>query len=114
MNRQEQARYRPVLESMAAEVRRRLAAEEGSQPVAPDRAIGRLTRIDAMQAQQLALAIRRRQQQRLQRIEHALELIRRGEYGVCTRCGQDIDVARLDVAPDTFLCMPCTDALQPR
>lgn len=49
-----------------------------------------------------------------QRIQHALELIERGQYGVCTRCGQDIDVARLEVAPDTFLCVPCTEALQPR
>lgn len=115
MTRDEQRRYQPLLESIAEELRRRLATTDESQaPVAPDRAIGRLTRVDAMQAQQVALAMRRRQEQRLQRVEHALALIARGEYGACTRCREDIDPARLAVAPDTFVCVACAEQLRAR
>ena len=75
MDREEQTRYGAVLEAAAVELRRLLAgAHESTQPVAPDRAIGRLSRVDAMQAHQMSLA--GRQRERLRRIEHALELVR--------------------------------------
>jgi DnaK suppressor protein len=115
MDRDEQARYAAALEAAAAELRRLLAGDgESTQPVAPDRAIGRLTRVGAMQAQQMSLAGRLRQQQRLLRIGHALELVKQGTYGSCTRCGEDIERARLDAIPDTFVCMPCMEQLPPR
>jgi DnaK suppressor protein len=115
MDAGEQARYRRRLEDLAAEIRRRLAdVAETQKPIAPDRAIGRVTRIEALQGQQLALALRDRERQRLQRVEHALSLIRRGEYGVCGKCGQEIARARLDAHPDTFLCMECIEEWQSR
>jgi DnaK suppressor protein len=115
MDREEQSGYGAVLEAVAAELRRLLAGgQESTQPVAPDRAIGRLSRVDAMQAQQMSLAGRRRQQERVQRIEHALGLVRQGTYGSCTRCGEAIGRARLDAIPDTFLCMVCVEQLQSR
>jgi DnaK suppressor protein len=114
MDSHEQAQYRTRLEELAATLRQHLAeSRESSAPVAPDRAIGRLTRQEALQAQQVALEVRRRAQQQLQRIEHALELIRQDRYGRCTRCNESIARARLDVAPDTFLCVPCIDRLRP-
>lgn len=114
MDAPEQAHYRTRLEELAASLRQHLAgSHESAAPVAPDRAIGRLTRQVALQAQQMALEVRRRAQQQLQRIEHALELIRQDRYGRCTRCGESIARARLDVAPDTFLCVPCIDRLRP-
>jgi DnaK suppressor protein len=111
----EQTRYRTRLDALADDLRRRLSGTEDlSAPVSPDRAIGRLTRQDALQAQQMALAVRRRAQQQLQRVEHALELLRHGRYGRCTRCGENIDADRLDVAPDTFLCVSCIEQLRTR
>ncbi|HEX9822617.1 MAG TPA: TraR/DksA C4-type zinc finger protein [Methylomirabilota bacterium] len=113
MNAQAQAHYRTILEGLAGDLRRRLAeSADSSAPVSPDRAIGRLTRQEALQAQQMALAVRRRAQQQLQRVEHALELLGQGRYGRCARCGQDIGKERLDVAPDTFLCVSCIDGLR--
>lgn len=109
----EQQHYRPVLERLAEDIRRRLAGTDTAQPVSPDRAIGRLTRVEAMQAQQLSLAVRRRQQEQLARIDHALALLALGRYGACTKCGEDIDRARLDVNPATFLCVPCIERLRP-
>jgi DnaK suppressor protein len=115
MDRDEQSRYGAALEAAAAELRRLLAGDqESTQPVAPDRAIGRLSRVGAMQAQQMSLDGRRRQQERLRRIEHALGLVGQGTYGSCTRCGEDIGQARLNAIPDTFLCVVCVERLQSR
>lgn len=41
------------------------------------------------------------------RIRAALDRMARGEYGICTRCGDEISEERLAVLPDTPLCKTC-------
>ena len=84
------------------------ATRDADEPVELDQArVGRLSRMDAMQAQQMALeAARRRQQQRL-KIEGALRRIESGEYGYCFVCGEAIDVRRLSFDPTNTRCMEC-------
>jgi RNA polymerase-binding transcription factor DksA len=36
-----------------------------------------------------------------------LRAIDKGKYGICERCGQPIDPARLEVRPDATLCLNC-------
>lgn len=50
-------------------------------------------------------------QEEILRIRAALQRIREGEYGYCARCGDDISQERLDVLPDTPLCMKCAAAV---
>ena len=40
-------------------------------------------------------------------LEHALAGLDEGSYGVCERCGQAIDPARLEVRPQARLCIGC-------
>jgi len=71
--------------------------------------VGRLSRMDAMQAQQMALeAVRRRQHQILE-IDGALRRIESGEYGYCFVCGDEIITERLDVNPACTRCMACAE-----
>jgi RNA polymerase-binding protein DksA len=44
---------------------------------------------------------------RLQAIEHALQSVAQGTYGTCENCGQSIDPARLEIMPETTLCIRC-------
>jgi len=37
----------------------------------------------------------------------ALERINKGTYGVCTACGQPIQVERLEALPSAALCINC-------
>lgn len=100
--------YRQTLEQLRGELEASLqAAGEDTQAVSPDRAIGRLTRQDAMQAQQMALEIRRRNEGRLSQVKCALERIEEGEYGACVRCAEEISAARLGVRPETPMCIGC-------
>ena len=56
---------------------------------------------------ELNLALRGELEQKIERLEDALERLDEGDYGVCESCGQPIDPERLDVLPDTTLCIRC-------
>ncbi|HUE81803.1 MAG TPA: TraR/DksA family transcriptional regulator [Pyrinomonadaceae bacterium] len=115
MDLQEQQKYKVVIERNVDELRRHLAQpDETTAPVSLDNPIGRLTRIDAMQAQQMAIELRRRQEGQLARLEKALRLIEEGEYGACGRCGEDIAQRRLEIYPDARLCVDCAEKLEKR
>jgi DnaK suppressor protein len=76
-------------------------------PVEPDRAIGRLSRLDSIQGQQMALALKQRQKQQLSRVQKAIEALAKGTYGRCRRCGGAISEERLEAQPDAVLCVAC-------
>ncbi|MEM8653804.1 MAG: TraR/DksA C4-type zinc finger protein [Pseudomonadota bacterium] len=71
-------------------------------------AVGRLSRMDALQNQAMAQAQARRRQTERQRIHAALKRIDQGEYGCCTDCGEDIEHKRLETEPTIPRCLDCT------
>jgi DnaK suppressor protein len=44
---------------------------------------------------------------KLKDIEHAIEQAQLGTYGICERCGKPIDPERLEIFPETTLCVDC-------
>ncbi len=44
---------------------------------------------------------------RLEHINAALQRIERGDYGICLKCGKEIDPKRLDAEPAAISCMDC-------
>ncbi len=86
--------------------------EEGTRPVDLNLPIGRLTRIDAIQQQQMAQAGRRSLEVRLRQVEAALACHERGEYGACQTCGEPIGHARLAARPETPRCIDCQGELE--
>lgn len=71
--------------------------------------VGRLSRMDAMQAQAMAQASGQRHEALLRRISAALKRIDDGEYGACQRCELPINPKRLDVDPTAVLCIDCAN-----
>ena len=71
--------------------------------------VGRLSRMDAMQVQQMALESSRRRQHQLLKIEGALRRIKSGEYGYCFVCGEEIVAQRLVADPTSTRCMVCVE-----
>jgi len=49
---------------------------------------------------------------KLAEIERALRMTQRGDYGLCERCGEPIDPARLKVMPTATLCLKCKQELE--
>jgi DnaK suppressor protein len=82
--------------------------DDARKPVALDQqSVGRLSRMDAMQLQAMAQETERRRAGELQRIEATLRRITAGEFGYCTRCGEDIPAARLALDPTASTCVDC-------
>ncbi|MBT4520139.1 MAG: TraR/DksA family transcriptional regulator [Halieaceae bacterium] len=83
---------------------------DATEPVTLDQAkVGRLSRMDAMQAQQMALEAARRRQHQMQKIEGALRRIESGDYGDCFICGEQISKARLTADPTSTRCINCVE-----
>ncbi len=58
------------------------------------------------------LALLNTLERRLEQIVSAIRAIDKGLYGVCERCGQPIDPARLEVKPDATLCLKCQQEVE--
>ncbi|MDZ4046790.1 MAG: TraR/DksA C4-type zinc finger protein [Pseudoxanthomonas sp.] len=91
-----------------------IASFEGStRPVELDQATqGRLSRMDAMAQQQMALAGRAHLVAELTRIDAALDRVARGVFGRCGRCDLDIELDRLRADPSLPFCMECLEEIQ--
>ncbi|MCK5682367.1 TraR/DksA C4-type zinc finger protein [bacterium] len=106
--------YRKQLLALQKEIlASELGAREGAQPVELDQSrVGRLSRMEAMQAQAVALESRRRRQLKSQQIKIALQKIDAGTFGLCSRCDEEIDKRRLDFDPATPMCISCAQSME--
>ena len=102
------AYFRKRLEELEREIRTDMDANpEDSGVVELDSSIGRLSRMDALQNQQMALELKRRQENQLLRIENAFKRLAKGHYSLCGKCKKPIEEDRLEVFPDTVTCVRC-------
>ena len=69
--------------------------------------VGRLSRIDDLQRQQMAKANHRALELRLKMIDMALQAIDDGSYGDCRTCEEPIGFPRLRAKPETPFCIKC-------
>lgn len=83
------------------------STREDSKPVDLGQPIGRLSRMDAMQQQEMAQASRRGHELRVKQVRAALAAVRAGEYGDCRVCEEPIGYGRLRARPETPFCVRC-------
>ena len=77
------------------------------QPVAPDNALGRLSRMEALNDKAVNEAALGNARERLHLLELALTRVYAGDFGVCSACGQPIPVERLLLMPQSTRCVKC-------
>jgi DnaK suppressor protein len=100
---------RRLLTELEAELVRQVQEPDSSETsVSPDNAIGRLTRMEALQAQQIGEAGKRRLKNRLFNVRKALKTIDAGTYGLCVRCGKPVPPGRLQIMPEARVCVACS------
>jgi len=104
--------FRQRLETLCFELRDiNEKAGESTRPVQLDQAsVGRLSRMDALQMQAMALETQRRRQAQLKLAKMALKRIDSGEYGICIACEEDINPRRLEFDLTASLCIACASA----
>jgi DnaK suppressor protein len=101
--------FRRRLESELAQVRETLAqAGVSAGTVTLDQSsVGRLSRMDALQQQAMAVESQERLRIRVRRIEAALDRVRAGSFGKCCQCGAEVEPARLQLDATTVFCGDC-------
>ena len=113
MHSEQIIRFREQLIELRDELIGTLATTaEDTKPVVLDQnAVGRVSRVDAMQMQQMALESSRRRERQLISVEKALKRTEKKNYGICTDCVEDINVRRLEIDPTATRCIECAEAL---
>ncbi len=114
LNNNDTKQCRKLLERQRQEIDRALRdAEQSSQPVSLDQSkVGRVSRIDAIQQQELARAGCQALKTRRVLVERALQRIADGDYGECLECGEPIEPRRLLARPESTYCLQCQAALE--
>lgn len=100
---------RALLTAKIDELRTDIASlEEAVKPIAPDCAIGRLSRMEAINSKSVNEELLRSARRRLQLVERALQRADHPQFGLCTRCGRPIPFGRLEIMPESTRCAGCT------
>lgn len=108
MDIKEQEQFRPQIEARIAELNASLAStKEDTKAISPDKAIGRLSRLDSMQMQQMAVGMQSRMREEIKQLKEALQRIDRGRFGICELCRKDIPLERLEFQLDATICVDC-------
>ncbi len=83
--------------------------EVTSKPVAPDNAIGRLTRMEAINSKSISEASLNSARSKLAKLEKALKKIDDPNFGICINCENPIPHGRVMLMPESTLCVPCAE-----
>ncbi len=81
--------------------------EEATRPIAPENAIGRISRMDAINNKGVAEAALRAAKRKLASLKAALAKVDSPDFGNCSRCGQPIAAGRLMFMPESNECVRC-------
>ena len=111
MNKLEISNYKKQLEKMRSDLDSLESAFEASSAtvILDQTSVGRLSRMDAMQGQQMALESGRRRKEKLLQIKSALNRIEAGTFGYCSVCENEIASGRLSINPAVTRCVDCTE-----
>ena len=109
MNANDTQRFKRLLETQRDEfMASQKMAQSSTETVELDQnSVGRVSRIDALQSQSMAVETTRLRQQQLRKISAALALIESGDYGYCRVCDDEINPKRLEIDPASTMCVPC-------
>lgn len=101
-----------VLQALKQELEEALqdANASAATVVLDQNSIGRLSRMDAMQQQNMAMANQRSLSARLAKTQKAITAFASGDYGYCEDCGETIAEGRLQLYPESDTCLSCQSA----
>jgi len=81
--------------------------KELTKPISPENAIGRITRMDAINNKSINEATLRQEETKMKKLDYALTKIDETDFGICIRCKGAIPPARLMLVPESVRCVHC-------
>lgn len=108
LSKQEKENIRAAIAKKAAQLDERIEEyRELTKPIPPSEAIGRVSRMDAINNKSVNEAALRQAEKQRQGLDRALQRLDDDRFGLCTRCGEAIPTGRLLLMPGALTCVRC-------
>lgn len=78
-----------------------------TKPISPDCAIGRISRMDAINNKTINDAALKNAKLKLKGLEIALRNVNDDDFGICVRCENKIPIGRILIMPQSRFCVHC-------
>lgn len=108
MTNEEKNKLKVKIESEIEKLQEQLNdLKEDIKPIAPENAVGRLSRMDALNNRSVNEAAMRKAEIRLNALMEAKSNIDQNDFGKCVNCGNTIPMGRLLLRPQSKSCVNC-------
>tara|TARA_B110000977_G_C10977828_1_gene454903 strand:- start:445 stop:771 length:327 start_codon:yes stop_codon:yes gene_type:complete len=81
---------------------------ELTKPISPENAIGRVSRMDAINNKSINDVALRKAELKYNNLKVALSKIEDSDFGLCRKCHQPIPLGRLLLMPQVITCVHCS------
>ena len=81
--------------------------KESTKPISPENAIGRVSRMDAINNKSVVEAALRKAEEKFNKLKLVLDKINDADFGLCMRCGNPIPIGRILLMPQSRNCVRC-------
>ena len=81
--------------------------KESTKPISPENAIGRVSRMDAINNKSVVEAALRKAEEKLNKLKLVLDKVDDADFGLCMRCGNPIPIGRILLMPQSRNCVRC-------
>ena len=85
--------------------------KEKTKPITPDSSLGRLTRQEMIQEQQVNEHALHEAEIKVNKLKYALQKVDKEDYGICVECEEEIFFERLMLVPESSHCVSCKEEL---
>ena len=108
MTAEEKIKLKALIENKMERLKRQIVdLKELTKPIEPDCAIGRVSRMDAINNKSINEAGLRKKQEQLNGLAYTLSIFDQNELERCSVCGDAIPTGRLFVMPESRKCVRC-------
>lgn len=81
--------------------------KELTKPIAPENAIGRVSRMDAINNKSVNEAALIKSEQKLKNLQITLSNLNASDFGICAKCKGQIPLGRIILMPHSRFCVKC-------
>ncbi|MBT5438930.1 MAG: TraR/DksA family transcriptional regulator [Flavobacteriales bacterium] len=96
-----------ILEELKKTEEAILDYKESTKPISPENAIGRVSRMDAINNKSVVEAALRKAEEKLNKLKLVLDKVDDADFGICIRCGEPIPIGRVLLMPQSRNCVRC-------
>lgn len=108
MTQKEIEEIKAIIQTEIEKTKKRIkSTEEMAADVEPDDAIGRISRMDAINNKSVTDASIRKANEKLKQLFYMIEQVGKDDFGLCVNCKSTIPIGRLMLMPHSRFCVNC-------